>query len=85
MRNAAIALGNSGSTDAIGPLVLALQSNRSAIVRAHAAWGLGQLGGKEPRAALERALTSEDDESVLEEIRAALVAVNGAELEGSTR
>jgi epoxyqueuosine reductase len=79
MRNAAIALGNSGSAVAQRPLVSALESNRIPTVRAHAAWGLGQLGGTESRAALERALTGEHDEGVLEEIRAALVVVGSSE------
>lgn len=52
-RNAAVALGNSSSSDAIRPLERALSDNRYPIVRGHAAWALGQLGS-------ERLLTSHD-------------------------
>ncbi len=46
-RNAAIALGNSGNSKAIAPLAEALAGHDEALVRAHAAWALGQLGGRE--------------------------------------
>jgi hypothetical protein len=42
-RNAAIALGNSGSKQAVSPLTHALQHNERALVRLHAAWALGEL------------------------------------------
>ncbi len=43
-RNAAIALGNSRAAAAEAPLSRALTSHSSALVREHAAWGLGALG-----------------------------------------
>jgi epoxyqueuosine reductase len=43
-RNAAIALGNSGSSAAEAPLARALGAHPSELVREHAAWALGALG-----------------------------------------
>jgi epoxyqueuosine reductase len=42
LRNVAVALGNTGSRDAI-PALIALLANGSALVRAHAIWALRQL------------------------------------------
>ena len=42
LRNVAVALGNTGSADAI-PALVALLANRSSFVRAHAIWALRQL------------------------------------------
>ncbi len=53
-RNAAVALGNSGNKAAVGPLAVALASDRDELVRAHSAWALGQLQSGEARAALNR-------------------------------
>jgi epoxyqueuosine reductase len=69
LRNVATALGNSGSAAAIPALATALASDPEALVRLHAAWALGRLGGK---AQLLAALASETDEAVLSEIRLAL-------------
>jgi len=43
LRNVAVALGNTGSPDAV-PALVALLANRSALVRAHAIWALGHVG-----------------------------------------
>jgi len=43
-RNAAVALGNSKNPMAEAPLARAVTSHSSALVRAHAAWALGELG-----------------------------------------
>src|SRR5690606_21096891 len=42
-RNAAVALGNSDSAQAVAPLCHALGHNPSDLVRGHAAWALGSL------------------------------------------
>jgi epoxyqueuosine reductase len=55
-RNAAIALGNSMNRDAIDPLARALREHDEPLVRAHAAWALGELGGAAARSALARAM-----------------------------
>ncbi len=78
-RNAAIALGNSGSAAAVAPLVSALENNPSALVRSHAAWALGELAPElDPasRAALRRAAESDGDGDVRAEARAALEAAD---------
>jgi epoxyqueuosine reductase len=71
LRNAAVALGNSGDRRVVPALIQALQ-DLEPLVREHAAWALGQLGGTEARNALEARLESETEESVLESIQAAL-------------
>ncbi len=72
LRNVAVALGNSGNREAVGVLVRALESEPEAIVRAHAAWALGQLGGAAARSALEKQNKRERDSDVTGEISAAL-------------
>ena len=70
-RNVCVALGNIGDPVAVPALAAALNSD-SPLVRSHAAWALGKIGGQDARAALERALESEEDASVREEIASAL-------------
>ncbi len=73
-RNACVALGNLADRAAVPALVLALQRGE-ALVRGHAAWALGRLGGlggREAWRALEAALVAEDDPWVLGEIAQAL-------------
>ena len=71
-RNACVVLGNLGDTGAIPALVIALQ-DASALVRGHAAWALGQLGGAEVERTLTAAQQTETDLWVREELEAALV------------
>ncbi|MBM3803020.1 MAG: tRNA epoxyqueuosine(34) reductase QueG [Acidimicrobiia bacterium] len=71
LRNVAVALGNSRDARAIGVLTLALRTAEP-LVRSHAAWALGQIGGPKSITALEQALEHETDPAVLGEIRAAL-------------
>ncbi len=72
-RNACVALGNSADLSAVPHLVRALD-DAEPLVRRHAAWGLGRLGGCEARSALQNALTSESDEPTRREINDALAA-----------
>ncbi len=51
-------------------LVRCLREDESPLVRSHAAWALGEIGGSE--AALREALGGESDRDCLEEIRLAL-------------
>jgi epoxyqueuosine reductase len=73
-RNVAIALGNSGDRRAVPALALALET-AAPLVRGHAAWALGRLGGTEATVALARRLDVEDDDWVREEIILALRAI----------
>ena len=73
-RNACVALGNSGDRTVVPALVDALRDGAS-LVRSHAAWALGRLGGREAIRALEGALAHEEDTQVVEEIEAALKEV----------
>jgi epoxyqueuosine reductase len=45
------------------------------LVRAHAAWALGRIGGASARATLERRRKAEPDSEVSAEIEAALAAL----------
>ncbi len=72
LRNAAIALGNSGNPAAIAPLARALASEPEPLVREHAAWALGRFAASDAHAALERARTREPDPAVIKEILLAL-------------
>lgn len=71
LRNVAVALGNAGSPEAVPVLVRALQDEEP-LIRGHAAWALGRIGGTEATAALSARLAWEQDEWVREELRLAL-------------
>ena len=73
-RNACVALGNVGDASAVPALARALSvsGEQPTLVRQHAAWALGRIGGPEARAALQSAQRTERDESALSEIRQAL-------------
>jgi epoxyqueuosine reductase len=70
-RNVCVALGNIGDPSAVPAVVEALNSGEP-LVRSHAAWALGRIGGAEAEAALMRALATEKDSEVVEEVEAAL-------------
>lgn len=66
-RNAAVALGNIGDPAAIPALVRAL-NGEPPLVRGHAAWALGRLGGEDAMRPLRARADVESDEWVAEEI-----------------
>lgn len=70
-RNVCVALGNIGDAAAIPALTDALQS-QSHIVRSHAAWALGRIGGEDAASALKAALSTENEPQVIEEIQHAI-------------
>jgi epoxyqueuosine reductase len=70
-RNACIVLGNLGDNAAVPALITTL-NEPSSLVRGHAAWALGRLGGDEAELALKAAGQTETDPWVLEEIELAL-------------
>ncbi|MDP9457821.1 MAG: tRNA epoxyqueuosine(34) reductase QueG [Actinomycetota bacterium] len=72
LRNCCVAAGNLGLAEAVPSLVRCLEEDESPLVRGHAAWALGEIGGEDARAALERALGEETDPFPAEEVRLAL-------------
>ncbi len=83
-RNVCVALGNVGDARALPALTGAL-SDKSPLVRGHAAWALGRVGARAARAdrdeagrALSAALATEAEAAVQGEIRAALAALDAA-------
>jgi len=66
LRNASIALGNVAERQSVPALAGALRDHE-ALVRGHAAWALGRLGGAAARRHLELALRREDDAWVRDE------------------
>jgi epoxyqueuosine reductase len=76
-RNAAVALGNIGTVEDVPTLAAVMRSHDEALVRGHAAWALGQLGGALAAAALGRARNAEPDDWVASEISSALSVIAG--------
>lgn len=70
-RNAAVALGNLGDPDSVAALAAAL-SDPAEVVRAHAAWALGRIGGRRARKTLESSLPREQGQEARQEIQDAL-------------
>jgi epoxyqueuosine reductase len=77
LRNACVVLGNLGDLEAVPALIRALDDT-STLVRGHAAWALGRIGGEAACAALASALAAEAEPEVREEIAAALAEQNDA-------
>ena len=73
VRNACIAAGNWGA-QAVMPPLLRLLDDASPLVRGHAAWALGQIGGA--GATLAARLEVEPDDAVREELKCAIEAGN---------
>jgi epoxyqueuosine reductase len=71
LRNVCVALGNSGDRRAVPALIGALHDYEP-LVRGHAAWALGRLGGEEAKEALQHKLVDEGDDEVRREIACAL-------------
>jgi epoxyqueuosine reductase len=71
LRNAAVALGNWGDEQAVPALTQALAATEP-LVRGHAAWALGHIGGQTGRTALEDALQREADPYVQGEVQLAM-------------
>jgi epoxyqueuosine reductase len=69
-RNAVVALGNAGDPSALASLSAAL-SDEEPLVRAHAAWALGQIGS-EAAGPLQSRATVESDPHVFAALRSAL-------------
>ena len=74
-RNACVALGNLGDGSAIPALCSAL-ARAEPLVRGHAAWALGKIGGGDARLGLEQASRHETDSWVIQEIADAREAMD---------
>ena len=72
LRNAAIALGNRKDPAHLPALAKVLLRDQEPVVRGHAAWSIGQIGGAQAHAALTAGLAQEKDNNVIKEIEAAL-------------
>ena len=76
-RNLAVALGNKRDRDVVMALAAALQ-DKEALVRSHAAWALGKIGGENALKILSEAgLELEEDLLVMKEIQRARNKING--------
>lgn len=71
LRNVIVAIGNWGSRAAVPALKKALVDDEP-LIRGHAAWALGQIGGKQAEQALHAQLQQENDAEVISEIQDAL-------------
>lgn len=71
MRNAAVALGNTRNPEYAGELAAAML-NPDELIREHAAWALGRIGGTAAKAALEKAAVREESSRVRPTIDQAL-------------
>lgn len=76
VRNACVAAGNWGSETAVPALARLLLSDPEPLVRGHAAWALGQIGGEAARAALATAQQTERNEDVRGEIEAVFAPIS---------
>src|SRR5438552_722200 len=74
LRNVCVALGNCGNQRAVPALIGALQDNE-ALIRGHAAWALGRIGGEHAKGALHTALATEENQEVQKEIQCALAEI----------
>ena len=73
VRNACVAAGNWDDPAAI-PALIPLLTDTEPLIRGHAAWALGRIGGEVTTCALQEALGGENDAWVKEEIEFALGA-----------
>jgi epoxyqueuosine reductase len=72
IRNACVALGNAADPHAEMQLQILVENEPEPMIRAHAAWALGQIGGRGNRQFLDKMRNRETDPSVMEEIISAL-------------
>jgi epoxyqueuosine reductase len=72
LRNCCVAAGNLKLKVAVPALVNCLREDASSLVRGHAAWALGEIGGSVAEMALRKALEEESDGGCREEIEYAL-------------
>ena len=75
VRNACVALGNLRDETSVGPLLSVVRDpSTDAMIRGHAAWAVGRIGGREARTGLERASKAIGDVSGLDPTEAGYVS-----------
>lgn len=72
LRNVCVALGNQPDPELVPILTKVVLSEPEPLVRSHAAWALGKINTPAARHALGKALNTENEVSVLQEIRLVL-------------
>jgi epoxyqueuosine reductase len=72
LRNISVALGNQHQPEVVSSLGKVMQSHSEPLVRAHAAWALGQIGTPLAIKKLQHHVGQEIDLQVLDEVKAAL-------------
>lgn len=72
LRNVLVAIGNWGTQRAVPALKDALADDEP-LVRSHAAWALGKIGGDAAKRTLQKRLTVETEQDVITEIQDALL------------
>jgi epoxyqueuosine reductase len=72
-RNACVVLGNSGDERYLGPLSAAL-GDPDPVIRSHAGWAIGHIGGEQARKILSGAEEAEIDDEVRVELTRAIAA-----------
>ena len=72
LRNVLVAIGNWGAQSAVPALKDALTDDEP-LVRSHAAWALGRIGGDAAKRTLQKRLTVETEQDVITEIQEALL------------
>jgi len=72
-RNAAVALGNTGTLDDLALLERVVRDHDVPLVRGHAAWAMARIDADAARPSLAHRLSAEADESVRDEIAHALL------------
>ncbi len=77
-QQAVICAGNSGNQSYV-PELIALLSNDDPVLRTHAAWALGRLGGDAARQALADAISTEDNDDVSQELLLAFTKLQASE------
>jgi epoxyqueuosine reductase len=75
LRNTAVVAGNRGGMEVVPLLENLLLDHPNSMVRSHAAWALGRIGGHETRNILEKAKQLEGEPAVMEEITFAIRSI----------
>ncbi len=75
LRNVAVALGKAGQAGSLSTLSDCLFSEEEPLVRRHAVWAIGQIGGDRAADVLREAAAIEEDAEVRDEIQSALAAL----------